>query len=48
MSLCGSEGYVNERLAAYKESGVTVLNITPVGPDPVKLVEQLKGWVADA
>jgi alkanesulfonate monooxygenase SsuD/methylene tetrahydromethanopterin reductase-like flavin-dependent oxidoreductase (luciferase family) len=46
-SLCGSEGYVRERLAAYKESGVTVLNITPVGPDPVKLVEQVKGWIED-
>ena len=47
MSLCGSEGYVRERLAAYQESGVTVLNITPVGPDPVKLVEQVKGWIED-
>jgi F420-dependent oxidoreductase-like protein len=47
MSLCGSEGYVKERLAAYKEAGVTVLNITPVGPDPVKLVEQVKGWIED-
>jgi F420-dependent oxidoreductase-like protein len=47
MSLCGSEGYVKERLAAYKEAGVTVLNITPVGPDPVKLVGQVKGWIED-
>jgi len=47
MSLCGSEGYVKERLAAYKEAGVSVLNITPVGPDPVKLVEQVKGWIED-
>jgi F420-dependent oxidoreductase-like protein len=46
-SLCGSEGYVRERLAAYKESGVTVLNTTPVGPDPVKLIEQVKGWIQD-
>jgi alkanesulfonate monooxygenase SsuD/methylene tetrahydromethanopterin reductase-like flavin-dependent oxidoreductase (luciferase family) len=46
MSLCGPEGYVKERLAAYKEAGVTVLSITPVGPDPVKVVEQLKEWTA--
>ncbi len=46
-TLCGSEGYVRERLAAYKESGVTVLNVTPIGPDPVKLVEQVKGWIED-
>src|SRR3546814_274737 len=48
MTLCGSEGYVKERIAAYKESGVTVLNVTPIGPDPVKLIEQVKTWVADA
>lgn len=46
-NLCGPEGYVKERLAAFKESGVTVLNVTPVGPDPIKLIEQLKGWVED-
>src|SRR3546814_12330988 len=40
MTLCGSEGYVKERIAAHKESGVTVLNVTPIGPDPVKLTEQ--------
>jgi F420-dependent oxidoreductase-like protein len=47
-SLCGSEGYVRERLTAYKESGVTVLNVTPIGPDPVKLIESVKGWIDDA
>lgn len=47
MSLCGSEGYVKERLAAYEEAGVTNLNITPIGPDPVKLIEQVKGWIED-
>ena len=46
-TLCGSEGYVKERLAAYKESGVTVLNVTPVGPDPVKLIEQVRTWIED-
>ncbi len=46
-TLCGSEGYVRERLAAYKESGVTVLNVTPIGPDPVKLLEQVKTWIED-
>jgi F420-dependent oxidoreductase-like protein len=46
-SMCGPEGYVKERLAAYKASGVTVLNITPIGPDPVKLVEQVKGWIEE-
>ncbi len=46
-ALVGDEGYVRERLAAFKESGVTVLNVTPVGPDPVKLIEQVKGWIEE-
>ena len=28
-TLCGPEGYVKERIAAFKESGCTVLNVTP-------------------
>jgi hypothetical protein len=45
VSLCGSEGYVRDRLAAMADAGVTVLNITPVGADPVKTVELLKSWL---
>jgi F420-dependent oxidoreductase-like protein len=44
-NLVGPEGYVKERIAAFKEAGVTVLNITPIAPDAPKLVEQLKAWV---
>ncbi|MDQ2648707.1 MAG: LLM class F420-dependent oxidoreductase [Actinomycetota bacterium] len=44
-TLCGDEGYVKERIAAFKEAGVTVLNITPVAPDQAKLVEQLRNLV---
>ena len=43
-TLCGPEGYVKERIAAFKESGATVLNVTPVG-DAVKMIEQVKGWI---
>ncbi|MHB1446430.1 MAG: LLM class F420-dependent oxidoreductase [Acidimicrobiales bacterium] len=46
-SLVGPEGFVRERIAAMAEAGVTELSITPVGPDPVKLVEKVKGWVED-
>jgi F420-dependent oxidoreductase-like protein len=46
MALVGPEGYVKDRIAAFREAGVTVLNVTPVGPDPVKLVEQVKEWVS--
>lgn len=43
-NLCGPEGFVKERIAAYKEAGVTVLNVTPVAQDQAKLTEQLKAW----
>jgi len=45
-NLCGSPGFVQERIAAFAEAGVTVLNITPVGADPVTITEQLKAWTA--
>jgi F420-dependent oxidoreductase-like protein len=46
-TLCGPEGYVKERIAAFKEAGVTVLNVTPLG-DPAPMLEQVKGWIDDA
>ena len=33
MSLVGDAGYVKDRVAAYRDSGVTVLNVQPVGPE---------------
>ncbi|MFD6492168.1 LLM class F420-dependent oxidoreductase [Streptomyces sp. NPDC060188] len=45
MSLCGPEAYVRERVAAFREAGVTMLNVTPVGPDPARLIETVKGWL---
>jgi F420-dependent oxidoreductase-like protein len=47
-NLVGTEGEVRDRIAAFKESGVTVLNVTPIAsPDEQpKLVEQLKDWSA--
>jgi F420-dependent oxidoreductase-like protein len=44
-NLMGPEGFVRERVAAHKAAGVTTLNITPVGPDPVALVDKLRGWL---
>jgi F420-dependent oxidoreductase-like protein len=41
-NLVGPASYVKERLAAYKEAGVTHLSVNPVGGDPVKTVEQLR------
>jgi len=43
-SLVGPPGYVKERIAAYREAGVTVLNVAPIGPDPLATIEQLKEW----
>lgn len=45
-NLCGPEGFVKDRLAAFAEAGVTVLNIIPVGPDPLGTIEKLKDWTA--
>ncbi|MFJ8487802.1 LLM class F420-dependent oxidoreductase [Streptomyces sp. NPDC094038] len=45
ISLCGPEGYVRDRIAAYREAGVTMLDITPVGPDPARLIETVKNWL---
>lgn len=45
MSLCGPESYVRERVEAFREAGVTMLNVIPVGPEPAKLIETVKGWL---
>ena len=44
-SLVGPRSYVAERVAAYKEAGVTVLSVQASGPDSVKTVEQLRSIV---
>ncbi len=45
-NLVGPEGYVKERIAAFRESGVTNLQVTPASDDPAGLVRQLKEWVS--
>jgi F420-dependent oxidoreductase-like protein len=44
-NLVGSAGFVKERIAAYREAGVTMLQVNPVGPDPVRQIEQLRALV---
>jgi hypothetical protein len=46
MNLIGPASYVKERIAAFKEAGVTVLQVTPIGEDPVRLIEQVKEWIS--
>ncbi|GAA4810021.1 LLM class F420-dependent oxidoreductase [Streptomyces ziwulingensis] len=45
LCLAGPEAYVRERVEAFREAGVTMLNVTPVGPDPARLVERVKNWL---
>jgi len=41
-NLVGPKSYIKERLAAYKEAGVTILSVTPVGDDAVGTIETLR------
>ncbi|MGY4745236.1 hypothetical protein [Streptomyces sp. B21-108] len=43
--MCGPEGYVRERIEAFRAAGVTQLNVRVVDPDPARLVEKVKGWL---
>lgn len=47
-NLVGPPSYVKERLGAWKEAGVSVLNVTPVGPDPVGTLGTLRELIEDA
>jgi len=42
MHLIGSAAQVAERVAAYRDAGVTTLMVEPVGPDPVGSVARLR------
>jgi F420-dependent oxidoreductase-like protein len=46
VNLVGPASYVKERIEAFRESGVTNLQVTPVGDDATGLVGRLKEWVA--
>jgi len=41
-SLIGDEAYVRDRLQAYAATGVTTLQIDPIGPDPLADVRRLR------
>jgi F420-dependent oxidoreductase-like protein len=47
-TICGPEGYVRDRIAAFKDAGVTSLNVTPLAEDVPALVTQLKEWATHA
>ena len=43
-AMVGDEGFVRDRIQAYKAAGVTRLSVNPVGDDPLKLIEKVKAW----
>jgi F420-dependent oxidoreductase-like protein len=43
-SLVGDEGFVRDRIQAYKAAGVTRLSVNPVGDDPLGLIEKVRAW----
>lgn len=45
-NLVGPESYVKERIAAFKESGVTNLSVTPASDDPAGTIAKIKEWVS--
>jgi len=45
-NLVGPASYVKERLAAFKEAGVTNLGLTPATDDPAATIAQVKEWVS--
>jgi F420-dependent oxidoreductase-like protein len=49
VNLVGPESYVKERIEAFREAGVTNLQITPVpadGAEPAELVARIKEWLS--
>jgi len=43
-AMVGDEGWVKERIQAYKAAGVTHLSITPIGDKPLEVIEKVKAW----
>ena len=46
LSLIGDSGYIKDRLDAYRDSGVTILNVQPVGPNGLADIETIANWLA--
>ena len=47
INLVGPASYVKERIAAFRESGVTNLQIAPAAEDPLALIARMKELVGD-
>jgi len=46
ISMIGPAGHVRDRLAAYKEAGVTILNVRLAGPERERTIGTLREWMA--
>ena len=46
MTMVGPEGYIKEKVEAFRESGVTNLQVMAVGSDPIADLEKLKAWTS--
>jgi F420-dependent oxidoreductase-like protein len=44
-ALAGDEGFVRDRIEAYRAAGVTRLTVTPVGDRPLELIEKVRSWI---
>jgi hypothetical protein len=42
VSLIGTPGFVKERVAAFREAGVTTLNVVPIAATPADRVKQIE------
>jgi F420-dependent oxidoreductase-like protein len=45
-TMIGPPGLIKDRLAAYQEAGVTLLNIRPIGPDPARTIAEVRELMA--
>ncbi|MDQ4051172.1 MAG: LLM class F420-dependent oxidoreductase [Actinomycetota bacterium] len=45
-NLVGPESYVKERIAAFREAGVTNLSVHPASDDPAATIAQVKEWTS--
>ncbi|WP_296606969.1 LLM class F420-dependent oxidoreductase [Nocardioides sp.] len=45
-NLVGPASYVKERIAAFREAGVTSLQVSPASDDPAATIAQIKEWVS--
>jgi F420-dependent oxidoreductase-like protein len=46
-SLIGDEAYIRDRLQAFSEAGVTILQVDPIGPHPLEDLRTLRGLLEE-